>query len=61
MFNLVHFVLIPLSKRLMSSFINTLSLLHPFVSSEVILIFSDLSHSLLCFTLKEFLLLPRFT
>ena len=49
----MHFVLIALSKGLMSSFVNALSFFHPSVSSEVVLILSDLSYSLLCFTLKQ--------
>ena len=57
----MHFVLIALSKGLMSSFVNALSFFHPSVSSEVVLILSDLSYSLLCFTLKQLILELRKT
>ena len=51
--NLVHFVLIALSKSLMSSLVNAFSLFNPSVGSEVVLIFADFSDSLFCFTLKQ--------
>ena len=40
----------------MSSFVHALSVFHPGVSSEVVLVLSDLSYSLLCFTLKQLML-----
>ena len=52
----MHFVLIALSKGLMSSLVSALSFFHPSVGSEVVLILSDLSDSLLCFTLKQLMM-----